>query len=71
MGVSSQAKVSDDRSVLENKVEVFETCTHPGDQIGAFGAQVEARMISVATGILVVKWLVKKPTFVWWSPQLK
>ena len=43
------------RPLLENKVEVFETCTHPGDQIVAFGAQVEARMIPVAIGILVVK----------------
>ena len=55
MGVLSQAKVSDDRSVLENKVGVFVKSTHPGDQIGAFEAQVEARMIPVATGILVVK----------------
>jgi Reverse transcriptase (RNA-dependent DNA polymerase) len=50
MGVSSQAKVSDDRSVLGDKAQVF---SPPGDQKRAFGAQVEARMIPVAPGILV------------------
>ena len=41
--------------LLETKVGVFEYSTHPGDQNGAYKAQVEARMIPVATGILVVK----------------
>ena len=50
MGVSSQAKVCDDRSVLADKVGVS---TPPGDQMGAFEAQVEARMMSVGYGILV------------------
>ena len=43
------------RSVLENKVAVFESSTPPDDHIGAFEAQVVARMIPFATGILVVK----------------
>ena len=50
MGVSSQAKVRDDRSVLDNKVGVS---TLPGDPMGAFEAQVEARMMSVGYDILV------------------
>jgi hypothetical protein len=50
MGVSSQAKVSDDRSVLDDKDGVS---THPGDQKRAFEAQVEARKMPVRSGNLV------------------
>ena len=53
MGVSSQAKVRDDRSVLDDKVGVSKLFTPPGDQNGAYKAQVEARMMPDASGILV------------------
>ena len=39
----------------KDEVGVSKVSTHPGNQIGAFEAQVEARMIPVAIGILVVK----------------
>ena len=52
--VCPSTKVSDSRSVLDDKVGVFKDSTTPGGQIGAFEAQVEARMIPVTAGILVV-----------------
>ena len=50
---SNSSPSDDSKSILlDNKVGVS---TLPGDQMGAFEAQVEARMMSVGSDILVSK----------------
>ena len=43
----------ENKALLDDKVGVSKLFTPPGDQNGAFKAQVEARMMTDASGILV------------------
>ena len=55
MVFSTKAVKTNKTHLLDDKVEVPDLFTPPGDKIGAFQAQVEVRMIPVVNGILVVK----------------